>query len=58
MQERRDAFVVWLDPEPPDRCEGQVEHVGSATRARFRDADELLRFLEAHRRRDGPPPER
>lgn len=61
MQEQRNAFVVWLDDAddaPPPRCEGQVEHIRSATRSRFASAEELVRFLEAHRRRAEDAPER
>jgi hypothetical protein len=61
MQERRDAFVVWLDPlEEPSAptCHGQVEHVPSSTRVRFSTADELIQFLATHRHAEGEPTDR
>jgi hypothetical protein len=57
MERDPDAFVVWLDgpaPEPtrPAGLRGRVEHVQSSARAPFRNTEELVRFLEEHRRRE------
>lgn len=52
MNGDRDSFVVWIDPpgDSPSACCGHVEHVRTATRVRFSDGEELLRFLQGRSR--------
>ncbi|NNL66667.1 MAG: hypothetical protein HKP30_10520 [Myxococcales bacterium] len=50
-QERKNAFVVWIDPEAgpagrADRYRGRIEHVPTSTREAFDTRDELLAFME------------
>ena len=47
--ERGEAFVVWLDPQPGRSCAGRVEHVSTARREAFASAEELIAFLTRHR---------
>lgn len=46
----KQAFVIWLDPAPPDASgvpyRGRIEHLASSTRERFSGPRELLAFIE------------
>ena len=53
MDRSSDAFVIWIDAEAAGRdglLTGRIEHVQTAVRGSFGNAQELLAFLAAHRR--------
>lgn len=56
---RSQSFVVWMDPadDPsgPPTCTGRVEHVATAERRHFANAEELIAILT--RRESGASPD-